>query len=192
MTAKIYLYKNKWNDDEINLNNKLSNYYTSTEVDNKLKNIDLSAYAKATDLNSYLKIADANNKYLTKTDAANTYSSKNESSNLKMTFVTNITKATKSKYDKHITYNFNKSIDHYFIYGIYRSINGFECIYNNGTGIGTYWGQSSNSYYIHGTMSCSANSITLFLENYYNNMTSCDLRAAVIIYPAIYGDVTIS
>ena len=157
-----------------------------------MQSIDLSAYAKAADLNSYLKITDANNKYLTKTDAANTYSSKNESSNLKMSFVSNITKATENNYAEYITYNLNKSIDHYFIYGIYHGSNAFECIYNNGTGIGTYWGQSSNSYYIHANMSCSANSITLFLENYYNNMTSCTLTAAVIIYPAIYGDVTIS
>ena len=48
----MHYIKNKWNDDQINLNNKLSNYYTSTEVDNKLKNIDLSSYYTKSDIDS--------------------------------------------------------------------------------------------------------------------------------------------
>ena len=108
-----------------------------------------------------------------------------------MAFVSNITKALYSEYDNAVTYNFNKSIGH-FIYGMNDRKNPFECIYNNGTSTGSYWGYSSNAYATIGTMSCNANSITVPIENYYNNKTECTLDGAVIIYPAKYGDVTLS
>ena len=85
-----------------------------------------------------------------------------------------------------ISYNFNKSINQYFIGGCYivpAAFNNcrylFACVYNNGTAGGVYDDSNGTGY-----IGCTANGFSIS-----GNTGSV---YAVIIYPAIYGDVTIS
>ena len=104
-----------------------------------------------------------------------------------MAFAFNIVKSrTVQQYSP--TYYFNKSIDRYFISGIYVGMDDhlFNCIYINGDGF-SYAAESNNRG--GGTIGCSANNFFINSNEFYDH--TCTLYA-VIIYPAIYGDVTIS
>lgn len=107
-----------------------------------------------------------------------------------MAFVDNI----RRQYNYLQTYNFNKNINQYFISGIYKfdrphnydlpQYFEFKGIYNNGTAVGVIdtHGVSSTS-----DVKCSANRFTIDFA--YGTDSTLN---AVIIYPAKYGDVTIS
>lgn len=103
-----------------------------------------------------------------------------------------------ASYDNNFTYNFNKSINQYFISGI--CVQDGRCyavmyIYDNGTGCsficGMYHSYSGDHMYAAGDVTGSANSIRITNIDLYDNKDGCKLNA-VIIYPAKYGDVTIS
>ena len=107
-----------------------------------------------------------------------------------MVFATNLYKQSAGGNNEYATYNFNKSINQYFISGLVQMV-GMTCtltsLYNNGTSIGGGINiYELGDYYTE----CSANSFSIICRNGGNKYTS--ILNAVIIYPAIYGDVTIS
>ena len=93
------------------------------------------------------------------------------------------------------TFNFNKNINQYFIGGVWQENTSssykemcrqFICVYNNGNG----GGQVDDTSY-PGDINCSANSI--YISKITNTTAVLNgMFIAVIIYPAKYGDVTIS
>ena len=115
-----------------------------------------------------------------------------------MVFAMNIARG--ASHDNDFTYNFNKSINQYFISGICVQ-NGYDYavmyIYDNGTGgsfiCGTYNSFSGDHIHARGNagVTGSASSINVSNIEQYDNKDGCKLYA-VLIYPAIYGDVTIS
>ena len=109
-----------------------------------------------------------------------------------MTFITGLYKSAKSG-DNSITYNFNKSINQYFISGIYNSNTGhaFKGVYNNKPySVGLSLSMENVTNNDDGSVVCNANNFVIG-NRYIQIVGGCTINA-VIIYPAIYGDVTIS
>ena len=113
-----------------------------------------------------------------------------------MAFAININKKLGSnQYTNSYTYNFNKSIDQYFISGFFAPDNRYHNVFvftglrSNGTNLGGFDERNSS---LDGNVECFTNSFKVSVfYNYNNGAVGCALWA-VIIYPAKYGDVTIS
>ena len=82
-------------------------------------------------------------------------------------------------------YYFNKSINQYYISGMIDGYFSFKGLYNNGAAAGqTYgYGDAINK------VNCTADTVGV---PHPNGAVEFSVFIAVIIYPAIYGDVTIS